>query len=452
MLTSLLARSASAGMIVIAVAVYAFGSATPTADAAQSTSAASLQLAQGVGMGPRPSVRVRRLQRIVDRAGFNVGPTGIDGRFGPRTAAAVRRMQSAYGLVPDGVVGTKTRRLVGLIADRQSPRRSSQGGTPNRRGNRPGTDRRAQPAPAAPSTTPPTATQPTTSQPTTAQPSNTQTQTAPSQAPADQPANQTPAAGSDWPVDTVIIGVLSALATAVIALLALRLRRMDRSPDIVPIGRDLYLEGESDDPGVGAFAGYALATAVPAGHGGTPSEGARFLVHDPRKPAPVWVRQTEVKHTPAPEVADGDPVIGYVVSDRRGAPSRKSLERLESLCHEAGLELHSVVHDKESPDLLRRPGLTHALEQIRAGEARGVVVADVKRLAPSLSDLAVLVDTFRNAGAVLIVPELELNTAKPEGDRMASVLVTLDYWQQQRTRRGGALQAVRDPGPTGGAS
>src|SRR4051794_38660309 len=125
MLTSMLARCASAGTTLMVVTVWAVSAPLPSAQAAtpQPSSASSVVLAQGMGMEDRPSVRVRRLQRILERAGFDVGLPGADGRFGALTAAAVRRMQNAYGLVPDGVVGSRTRRVVALIADRQLLRR-----------------------------------------------------------------------------------------------------------------------------------------------------------------------------------------------------------------------------------------------------------------------------------------------------------------------------------------
>ena len=51
-------------------------------------------------------VAVRGLQRMLRTRGYNVGE--IDGRFGPKTDAAVRAYQSDHGLDVDGIVGPKT--------------------------------------------------------------------------------------------------------------------------------------------------------------------------------------------------------------------------------------------------------------------------------------------------------------------------------------------------------
>jgi peptidoglycan hydrolase-like protein with peptidoglycan-binding domain len=73
-------------------------------------------LARGAGMGAKPSAQVRQVQRALQRRGYDVGTHGADGRFGPLTAAAVRRLQAARGLVVDGLVGERTRTALSIMA------------------------------------------------------------------------------------------------------------------------------------------------------------------------------------------------------------------------------------------------------------------------------------------------------------------------------------------------
>jgi len=62
---------------------------------------------------PRMSgATVKAIQRGLRQAGFNPGP--VDGVFGPQTQAAVLGFQATRGLIPDGEVGPRTAKALGV--------------------------------------------------------------------------------------------------------------------------------------------------------------------------------------------------------------------------------------------------------------------------------------------------------------------------------------------------
>ena len=52
---------------------------------------------------------VKAIQYALDKLGYDIGSTGIDGIFGAKTQSAVKAFQSAQGISADGIVGDKTR-------------------------------------------------------------------------------------------------------------------------------------------------------------------------------------------------------------------------------------------------------------------------------------------------------------------------------------------------------
>jgi peptidoglycan hydrolase-like protein with peptidoglycan-binding domain len=329
----------------------------------------------GVGMRGRPSMPVRHLQQVLQDSGFDVGPRGADGRFGPLTAAAVRRMQHRHGLTADAIVGPKTRRVLDVIASHRSGRRRDE---PNRRGNRRSTVRRTADTPSTP--------------------------VGRAIARSSPDGQGEAVAGTPWPgVETPfppIAAVVAVLIGAALATIALR--------------RPSVVRGRGGDDAGGRGIGEPMRRREAPDHG--PARGTQTPDHEPgRGSSPI---------------ATSDGVVGYVTLDPHGSPAEASLEQIYSACRETGWRVQELVCDDEIPDLFARPGLTYARERVIAGQARALVVGDIRCLAPSLGDLATLLEWFRDGGAALVVPDLDLDTATVEGRATASTIITVSGWQR----------------------
>jgi peptidoglycan hydrolase-like protein with peptidoglycan-binding domain len=116
---------------VIALASPALGApgaqaAGPDAAVAARADWSAGAVARGTGYAARDgSRRVREVQRRLSRLGYAPGP--VDGIFGPRTERAAARFQAGAGLAADGVVGSRTLRVLrarddALLAERRAAR------------------------------------------------------------------------------------------------------------------------------------------------------------------------------------------------------------------------------------------------------------------------------------------------------------------------------------------
>jgi peptidoglycan hydrolase-like protein with peptidoglycan-binding domain len=365
---------------------------------------ASAPLHEGVGMGSRPSRRVRTLQRALMRGGFNVGRSGADGRFGPLTSAAVRQMQRTHHLGADGVVGARTEQVV-----RRLSRGARRAHTAAKTADRPDSRHRVAQRNHAVDL-PPT--------PTIA--------SAPSSEPNDT---------GTW---RLIAAIASLCASAALATGLVTRRRRRSETTIVPIDRDVYLEGRSSAPDVADVRGLAIAAAVEPTTGPDDSVVVSYLVDDPRRPAPVWVRAEDMSR-PVSGVRPGERVIGYVTVGNVAAHHREphisaATRGLEELCAVRAWELQVVVDDDPHEDLLDRSGMRHALREISAGHAQALVMSDNASLAHPVRDIAMLLERLQEAEAALVIADLDLDTTTPAGRASASTLRVLAGGERDRSR------------------
>ena len=397
--------------------------APQAAQPAKMADAAPLDLGSGFAAG-RETRRVKTLQRSLRRLGWAPGP--VDGLFGPRTEAAVRRFQTARGLTPDGVAGPATWRTLGRALERPLSRGAgfaTPNGSPRvrglqlrlqRAGLRPGPiDGRYGPRTAAAVTrlketrrvdTPATASR----------------GHGPALTRAVQGAAALPLAAAD--VDNTEIGLPLGFAMTTLALLlgtmlggfAVR-ARMQRTPALAP------------------------APAAPA---------QSLVAVQP----PVAVKPTE--HG---TVTNGGPrrqlrVVGYVSipkaeSDRNSLDTQASA--IEELCRKRGWELLHVVRDVENghPKGLERPGPPVRARPSRRGRGVCLIVSELERLSRSAADLGQIVEWLVQRDYRLMAIDVRLDTGSPAGQLTARTLMSVGEWEGRRigeqTRKGLAAARAR---------
>jgi peptidoglycan hydrolase-like protein with peptidoglycan-binding domain/DNA invertase Pin-like site-specific DNA recombinase len=387
--------------------------------------AARFPLRRGAGYAqPGGSPQVRRLQRKLRRADLRPGP--IDGLYGPRTEAAVVRLQRKRGLPEKGFVDARTRRALATPTDRQA--RPASRSTP-----------KADPPP-------PTAIALT---------------------------------GMDQAEDEVAWFVLTALMALVLGTLAGLLVGRLRAPSATPaiaLARGVVAEGIARAGSIGRFRGHVHALVL-GRQGLRRTQEARYLISDPDKALPFWVDQeeiarldrveeetpTEVEEPPGkaeeppadeeqpPPTLNGVRALGYVSVEQNGDPEatamREQADVIDSLCERRGWRLVEVVRDVEAAggSSVRRPGLMYAVERIAKGEAQCLVVSQLNRLSNSAADLSRVLELLARTDGRLVVMDVGLDTASDAGRIAANSLLRVGSWERRRmlesTRKG--LAAAR---------
>ena len=399
---------------------------------------AGYQTAQG-------SRRVRALQRRLTAAGFDPGP--LDGRFGPRTEAAVARLQHAARLQASGTVDRPTRRALAH--------------TPGQ------TDRPDRPAAAGLDHIGPRVLGSVTIRPLAS--------------PAARPGD---GVGSGLAIAIAAAGLLAGMLCG-----ALWNRRRSQPKPAPADDRPQHDQPQPQQPqpqqpqlvavkapqrpdpqtearsGGGESAPDQDYLSVPK-TGGPQARAVGWRNHQPQRsvaaPAPQPARRLQAVPQPDPQPVVGQPqpqpqpgtvrAVGYVSvprADGGGGVLEAQAEAIGRLCAQRGWELLHLVRDTENghPKGMERPGLLYALERIAQGEASCLVVSELERLSRSAADLGRIVDWIDQRHGRLVAIDLRLDTGSAQGRLTARTLVAVGQWEGRRiaeqTKKGLAAARAR---------
>ena len=244
-----------------------------------------------------------------------------------------------------------------------------------------------------------------------------------------------PAGAATATTELVLAGVLALLVVAAVIAYAVPALRRRRSADAAP-------DGDAETT-------HVTATGADTHEWGIPLADD---IPEPPEVAPA---------TSAPITHSGKQLaVGYTTfPERRRAvspESRYQARRISAACEARGMVLHKLVGDVHSysgPDL-ERPGLTHALDLLTAGEASCLVVAGLDRLSRSAANLGTVIDWLEDLGARLVVIDIDLDTHSDDGRLAARALVRVGTMERRGSEHpdpritrsgGGAHGAVGRP-------
>ena len=213
---------------------------------------------------------------------------------------------------------------------------------------------------------------------------------------------------------------------------------------LAAIDRDLYLEGHERPPRHRRVPRLRARDRGPARRRRRPAPRA-LPRRRPAQARPGLGRGRRVRRSPS-QLAAGEPVIGYVTADPDPPAEQEAFMAIEAACDQAGWQLDEIVRDSDTGRMVGRPGLTRALERIAAGEARGLVVSDARRLVRSLADLGALLEWFRDAEAALVAARPRSrhgDDPRPPDREHAHLGLRLGGRPRRRRARGAASRACR---------
>ena len=206
----------------------------------------------------------------------------------------------------------------------------------------------------------------------------------------------------------------------------------------MPVTWPLWAEGRRhDDPDAGRFSGAVRAVAVPREGG---KEATHYLVAA-GEADPFWVAHDELEELKPPPAepipADGPLAIGYVQvppGARHERAFHDHVTAIEAECRRRGWQLEQVVRETEPSPGSRgeRRGLVHALERIADAEAGAFVVADLRHLTRSASELSTLLEWFADSEATLVALDVGLDTASAKSAVTRRAIASIGAWESER--------------------
>jgi DNA invertase Pin-like site-specific DNA recombinase len=148
-------------------------------------------------------------------------------------------------------------------------------------------------------------------------------------------------------------------------------------------------------------------------------------------------------------------VLGYATVARppsgpMGAELGEQAQAIAEECKRRGLVLRELVQEWETgrARAVERPGLGYALHRISAGEASGLVVSDLSRLSPTVTQLGEVLERLLGSKIRVVAAAQGLDTAERGSRRAARTLIEVSGWERERlgerTRNG--LKAARARG------
>lgn len=135
-------------------------------------------------------------------------------------------------------------------------------------------------------------------------------------------------------------------------------------------------------------------------------------------------------------------VIGYLrvstIGQEYGIDAQRSAITGEA--ERRGWQVTFIEDAGRSGKDINRPGITHALDMLRLGQADALVVSKLDRLSRSLADFARLLETANKQSWGVVAIDLGIDTTTPTGELLANIMAAVSRWERQmiglRTREG----------------